>query len=589
MFQRNNKLIDRKFYQYLIPSILTIFAMQFASLADGIIVGNLLGVEALSATALVSPILYFIQMPGFALSIGGSIVVATLLGKRNAEKANKVFSVCLILGISLAFLFVALAPFISRPLAKLFTEDAQLEEYAYEFLLIYFMTDPIITMALLVPTFMSVDNNPKLSSIYFITSNVFKISSMFLFILVFNMGMYGAALSTAFGYLLGSIVFIFYLKSKNRLLKFTFKIKGTKSELLAAIKASSASAINMTLTAIQMLIVNIVIGNVITDLNDLAIFGLLANMVFVFDLFSGGILAIIPNICGILYGEKDMYSLKKIVKKIYLYNILIATIIVAFIMIFPSVYTNLFGYGNSNEYADKIMRIYLISFVPYEISKFTMNYYPTTGKNMPSYVCLALREAIIILPVSLVLLHTMGIEGYAVAQATTEVTTVIITYIFVLVYGKAKNKGKGIFLFEPMDFKVYDVTLKNDIANAATVSKEIIDFAKENNIDNRDANIIGLASEEMVSNIINYGYNKNKENFIDVCLKISDDLLLLRIRDDGMPFDPTKYEYDKNEDYFVDAIKMIEKLTDKMTYIRMLSLNNTTFEINLKGGAHHDN
>ena len=85
MFERNAKLINRKFYQYLIPSILTIFAMQFASLLDGIIVGNLLGGQALTATGLVMPILYIIQMPGFALGVGGSIVVGNLLGKRDLK------------------------------------------------------------------------------------------------------------------------------------------------------------------------------------------------------------------------------------------------------------------------------------------------------------------------------------------------------------------------------------------------------------------------------------------------------------------------------------------------------------------------
>ncbi len=73
--ERNAKLVNRKFIHYLIPSILMIFAMQFGSLLDGILVGNMIGYDALSATALVVPILYIIQLPGFALGVGGSIVI----------------------------------------------------------------------------------------------------------------------------------------------------------------------------------------------------------------------------------------------------------------------------------------------------------------------------------------------------------------------------------------------------------------------------------------------------------------------------------------------------------------------------------
>ena len=103
--ERNAKLINKKFIQYLIPSILTIFAMQFASLLDGILVGNLIGSTALSASSMAVPILYIIQMPGLALGVGGSIVVASLLGKRDLDKANKAFSAGLIYGIGVSLIF----------------------------------------------------------------------------------------------------------------------------------------------------------------------------------------------------------------------------------------------------------------------------------------------------------------------------------------------------------------------------------------------------------------------------------------------------------------------------------------------------
>ena len=61
--------------------------------------------------------------------------------------------------------------------------------------------------------------------------------------------------------------------------------------------------------------------------------------------------------------------------------------------------------------------------------------------------------------------------------------------------------------------------------------------------------------------------------------------MLLRIRDDGLPFDPTKYEFDDDEAYTTSGIKMIEKLTDKMTYMRILSMNNTIFEIKINNIA----
>lgn len=575
--ERNSKLVNRKFLYYLIPSILMIFAMQFSSLLDGILIGNMISNQALAATSLVMPILYVIQAPGFALGIGGSIVVANKLGKRDIEGAKKAFSISIIIGVAISMVFALISFFVSSPLAKLFGEASYEDSYPYIYM--YLLTNPIIALALLLGSFMAVDNNPKLSSLFFIISNVAKVGLEVLFIHLW--GMYGAALSTAAGFLVAFLILPFYFRSNKRMLKFTFKVRDAK--IFNIIKSSSTSGINMVLTATQMLIVNIFLGKLITDPVDLLAFGLISNVVFVFDLFCGGIINVIPNIIGIFYGEKDLYSLKSVTRKIYLINVITTLIITAVILALPNVYSYVFGYTEQTdmEHIALLIRVYLISFLPYEINKFSMNYYPSIDKNLPSLITVFLREAIIVLPVTLVLLFTNGIMGYCIACAITETATVLITYGFILIYNKRK-KTYGIFMFEKGDVESFDASLDNDIDNASKISQELTDFARNHGVEERESQIVGLAAEEIVGNIITYGYKHNHKNYIDVSLKKVNDVLVLRIRDDGMPFDPTKYEYDNDENYSTSGIQLISSLTDKMTYMRVLSLNNTIFEINTR-------
>ena len=579
--ERNSKLISRKFIHYLIPSILMIFAMQFSSLLDGILIGNMISSEALAATSLVMPVLYIIQAPGFALGIGGSIVIANKLGKRDIEGAKKVFSLSLIIGLALSLVFAALAFVISDPLAKLFGEASY--QYSYQFIFMYLVTDPIITLALLLGNFMAVDNNPKVSSIFFIVSNVSKIGLEVLFIHLLNKsgnGMYGAALSTGAGFVVAFVTLPFYIKSDKRMLKLTFKLKN--ESVWNIFKSSSTSGINMILTAIQMFVVNIYLGKLITNPVDLLAFGLIANVVFVFDLFCGGILNVIPNIVGILYGEKDYYSLKSITRRIFWINIIVTAIISLLILILPNVYCVIFGYNDQENmaYVSKLIRIYLIAFIPYSINKFSMNYYPSIEKNIPSLIVVFLRELVIVLPVTLVLLFTNGILGYSIAYVITETATVLITYAFILIYNRKKNTH-GIFMFEDGDVESFDTSLDNDIKNASLISEQLTNFARSHGVEERESQIVGLAAEEIVNNIITYGYRYNHKNYIDVTLKKVNDTLVLSIRDDGMPFDPTKYEFDNDENYSTSGIQLISKLTDKMSYMRVLSLNNTVFEINI--------
>ena len=81
---------------------------------------------------------------------------------------------------------------------------------------------------------------------------------------------------------------------------------------------------------------------------------------------------------GIFYGEKDYYSLRSVTRKIFWINIIVAAVITAVIAALPNVYSFIFGYTEQTDmsYIAFLIRIYLISLLPSEISKFSMNYYP---------------------------------------------------------------------------------------------------------------------------------------------------------------------------------------------------------------------
>lgn len=587
MLERNSKLMTKKMFQYLIPSILMIFAMQFGSLLDGILVGNLADEKALTATSLVLPVLFIAQLPGFALGTGGSIAVAMLLGKREIKKAKTTFTLCMLLAVGVSLIFSILSFFISKPLASLYCPEG-FRELGAQYLFVLLLVDPIIAFALALACFIGVDNNPRIASIMYIVANVVKVISEFLFLKYTRMELYGAALSTGIGYLAGCIPAIFYLFSKKRLLSFTFRFEEPGKMLVEAFKASSSTALYLALTAIQMSICNIFISRLITDSFDILLFGILSNMVFVFDLFLGGVIQVIPNVCGVLYGEKDYFGLKRVTRWIYFINIGVTILLVAFLFLFPGLYCKVFNFDTSNDpgRAALLIRIFVFAFIPYEISKFSQMYYPTIEKNMPAYVTVFCRGIIFMVPLCLILLHTNGLLGYFVGQLSAEFLTVIATYIFIFIFSKVKKlKKQGLFMIpSTKGIDKYDVTVNNDPKNASILSQEIEKYALEHNLSSRDATMIALGAEEIVSNIIQYGYKfKHHQYYIDVSLKIVEDKMILTIKDDGVVFDPTEYR-DHEQEFSTSGINLVQKTVDKMSYARVLNTNNTSIEIYLKRG-----
>ena len=431
-----------------------------------------------------------------------------------------------------------------------------------------------------------------LASIMYIVANVFKVGSEFLFITIFSgsMKMFGAALSTGVGYFFGGLLIIFYIKNKKRLLSFSFKFESPKEVLLDSLKASSSTALNLALTALQMSICNIFISKLIDPNSvDILLFGVISNMMFVFDLLLGGVIQVIPNICGVLFGEKDYFGLKKITRLIYLINVGVTALLIVVLFAFPEFYCQIFGFDASvdPERIRLFIRIFVFAFIPYEISKFNQMYYPTIEKNMPAYVTVVCRTVLLMLPLSLVLLHTYGLLGYFIGQLSAEAGTVILTYLFVFIYSRVKKLNKqGLFLIPSLkEIDKYDVTISNDKENASILSQEIESYALKHNASFRDASMIALGAEEMVANIIEYGYKiKNHHYYIDVTLKIIEDKMILTIKDDGIVFDPTEYKEDE-EGFSTSGILLVRKIVDKISYTRVLNTNNTSIEIYLSKGA----
>ena len=83
MHERNHRLLDEKIRQYLLPGIMMSLALQLGNVVDTILVGNILGENAMSAVSLAFPAETLIQIPGYVLGTGGAIAVGIMLGKRD--------------------------------------------------------------------------------------------------------------------------------------------------------------------------------------------------------------------------------------------------------------------------------------------------------------------------------------------------------------------------------------------------------------------------------------------------------------------------------------------------------------------------
>lgn len=86
--------------------------------------------------------------------------------------------------------------------------------------------------------------------------------------------------------------------------------------------------------------------------------------------------------------------------------------------------------------------------------------------------------------------------------------------------------------------KKLSIRIKNDLSELERVVQLFHQFSRKNKLPIKISNSIDLVLDEILNNIISYGYNDQKEHEIDIQLSISDGQLILQIEDDGREFNP---------------------------------------------------
>lgn len=581
-YKRNDYLVSKKFYRYLIPSFLSEMAMHMGSVVDAVIVGNLIGVDALTAVTLSGPIIQISHIPGLILGLGGATLAAIWLGERKLKDASEIFSACIIAGIIFSSFGALTAFWINEPLARLVADNPQLLPFVEEYLFINFLGLPIMTMAFLTCEFLNVDNHPDLGAWMFSIAEAVNIVFDIVLVKFAGMGMEGAAAATIIGYACGLVTLILYARSKERMLKFRLSGIAWFKNIFAALKTGSPRVSLEVMQALQIFVLNTAVLTVL-GVEAMEIYAVCSNTLIMAELLAGGIISVIPNICGVLYGEKDYFGIRRLMKRVVELSGFLITILTVVFLIFPERIAILFGLENEEllPTAAVCLQIYSLSFVLYVFNEFLQTYYQTILETMLATLDTILEFFVLLIPITFLLMHYYGIYGVCAAVPISELLTIIIvegTRKILQERGKLPQEGL-LMIPKPEHDDSFDVTIKAGNENSVGLSKKIIEYCRARNVDERTAYVLGLAAEEIATNISRYGYKRVKKPFIDINLSHDGELWILRIRDDGIPFDPTKYKPDEESKFLLGGINLIRKLAKNLVYTRVLNMNNTIIEV----------
>ncbi|MBR3737314.1 MAG: ATP-binding protein, partial [Eubacterium sp.] len=123
---------------------------------------------------------------------------------------------------------------------------------------------------------------------------------------------------------------------------------------------------------------------------------------------------------------------------------------------------------------------------------------------------------------------------------------------------------------------VLDFTIKSSVEQALEASKRVIDFCRENELDEMLATRLGVSTEELCVNTAKYAGKSGSGN-IDVYLKIGDKSVILKLRDDGDIFNPTEYADDSGK--IITGLQMVRAVSSDIEYSRVIGFNVTVVTV----------
>lgn len=579
--QRNAFLINRAIINYLMASVLTMIISQLNVTIDGIIVSNLVSPDALSAINLFMPINIVITCIYTCFAMGATIRASKAIGRRDraAERgilSTAVFSV-VCAGLLLAVLGTAFDDSITAFVCREERIALYFKPYMHTMLLFSFIT----ILQMLLVQIACIEGYPKIGTVSCVISVSVNIVLDLLFVGVFGFGITGSALATIIGYLIALVTVYYFLTKKYNCFKIRFSLSDIKKHFWKnAVQGLPLMISNIIMMIMMFLLNNIVQSNLGAD--GMFVLSVCINVLSLGMMCSNGFGSTAMAIGGNLYGQRDFEGLRMLLNRCLSYMLIVTLTATILIEIFPGFLASIFG-ANSPELKSMTVRgirIFIVILVPFCITLTMLNVFQIVGHSALTPI-LALLFPVILIPSMLIWVHCAGTESLWYAFPETGIVLLLVLVIVTETIRLWKRPKRLSFLtLVPIGNEEIhlDLSIQATIAEVGNSLPEIRDFLNSNVKDAEFRGNVMLSIEEMMYNIAIHGDYRNKNHFFDLRIMFYNNELMVVLKDDGKPFDPSTLTEDKKN----FGLKIVTAFTPKLDYKFMYGQNVTYMTWNIK-------
>ena len=573
----------------LLPAQVLLAAIGLVNgIVSGFFASNFIGMEAMAAIGFYAPLNMLISAVSTVL-VGGSVILCGKFLSRNEDTAlQKTFSLSVTITLILCGILTAgmliLALF---DLTGFLTGDSQVRPVFNRYVLGQALWVFPYVLGNLLTAFLSLENKRKLITSAGIACFVSHLFFNLLFVPVLGWGVFGLAAASACGALVLLLIQAQYFLDGRSHLRYSAAGLPWK-DTAEIIKTGYPGAASLGYQSLRILIVNYLIqlylGSAAISANAAA-----GNLFQIFWALPNGMLAVCRMLISVSTGEEDRQTLTDITRALFRWYVPLMSVVAFSIIVMAVPLTRIYIRDTMDPvYAMTVrgLRILPLCMPLSLICMYFTCWGQASGKQGLVNILAASDGLIGVVLFSALLIKPFDIDGVYAAGVLNGVLTTIVIVFYSWIMRRAFPKNSEDLMVIPQDFGAppedrMDLSVRG-IGDVVRISERVQQFCMEHGIDPSRSILAAMALEEMAGNVVLHGFVKDrKDHSVDIRVVHKQEEVILRIRDDCIPFDPHERlmmtdpaDPEKNL-----GIRTVFRIARDIQYQNILGMNVTTIRI----------
>ena len=204
---------------FAIPLLIGNLFQQFYNMADAFIVSQTIGVTAFSAIGSTLSLQFLILGLAIGITAGLSVITSQRFGRKDEKALRKNLATGLIISVAVALILTFFATTFTEEILILMKTPEETFPYAYDYLSVVFRGIGAVVLFNYLANLLRALGDSRTPLYFLIVTSVLNIVLDYVFILIFNMGIAGAAWATVTAQITSSVLCLIYIWKKVPILR----------------------------------------------------------------------------------------------------------------------------------------------------------------------------------------------------------------------------------------------------------------------------------------------------------------------------------------------------------------------------------